>query len=850
MSQTALPDLNCGNEDARKLLLAGADGQQGRAEVHGIDYLEVEPGQRQLDIYFIAKSSPAGRASLTKMLGQLAGVRPAGVTVQGGERVRKIVVEKAQRIGLRLRVTVAEPGDFSDYTLALEHPLLDPPFTALAFSFKAGCPSRFDCQGGCDCDSPPPVPPPIDYMAKDFDSFKQALLDRLPSIAPNWVERSEADLGIALIELLSYAGDQLSYLQDAVANEAYLGSARQRISVRRHARLLDYQISEGASARAFVVAQVAAGCVIPAGTQLLTRRGIPLEGALPPLPPVLAPTSDAVADQVRVDAEAVFETLLDAVLDPQPSPITLHVWDFGDCCLPTGSTAVDLEGDLWYDATDIGRQQPWRLRPGGLLVLEEIAGVVTGLPGDADPSHRQVVRITSAQRVIDPLFPLTVITRVEWDPADALSFPLCISRSDAEGELQTIAVAHANVLVADHGELREQWWPQQPVFGGGPVIGGLTAGPRPTTFQLAEGPPSIWRPLASGPVAGMDAATPQPSIWLEVYDQAGIGKQWNPVYDLIGSGPFDLVFVPEVGNDGRALIRFGDGTNGLAPADGSFVQAYYRVGRGQAGNVGADTIVHLLIDPAVNPPAIPNPQDILLLRNPLPAGGGADPETISQIKVSAPVAFRSPQLRAVTEADYADVAMRYPGGAIRQAVAQFRWTGSWLTVYLILDAVDRDDLDQGLADDVKQFVAGYTQTGYDLEVQPAVFVPLDIDLFVCVAGDRFRTDVEAAVLLALGSKPLPAGQAGFFAPANFGFGQPLYLSALYAAAAAVPGVVSIKATRFSRLYDDDLPPARPVTAANIAAGLISAGSLEVLELDNDPSLPERGVLTITSGGGR
>ena len=42
---------------------------------------------------------------------------------------------------------------------------------------------------------------------------------------------------MVLIELLAYAGDQLSYQQDAVANEAYLDSARQRVSVRRHARL-------------------------------------------------------------------------------------------------------------------------------------------------------------------------------------------------------------------------------------------------------------------------------------------------------------------------------------------------------------------------------------------------------------------------------------------------------------------------------------------------------------------------------------------------------------------------------------------------------------------------------------
>ena len=45
-----------------------------------------------------------------------------------------------------------------------------------------------------------------------------------------------SDLQVALVELMAYAGDRLSYYQDAVATEAYLGTARKRISVRRHAQ--------------------------------------------------------------------------------------------------------------------------------------------------------------------------------------------------------------------------------------------------------------------------------------------------------------------------------------------------------------------------------------------------------------------------------------------------------------------------------------------------------------------------------------------------------------------------------------------------------------------------------------
>ena len=70
---------------------------------------------------------------------------------------------------------------------------------------------------------------------------------------PDWRERNQADLGVTLVELLAYVGDQLSYFQDSVATEAYLGTARRRTSVRRHARLVDYFMHDGANARAWLV---------------------------------------------------------------------------------------------------------------------------------------------------------------------------------------------------------------------------------------------------------------------------------------------------------------------------------------------------------------------------------------------------------------------------------------------------------------------------------------------------------------------------------------------------------------------------------------------------------------------
>ena len=107
-------------------------------------------------------------------------------------------------------------------------------------------------------------------MAKDYASFRRLLVDPIPSRVPDWTERHEADQGIALLELLAYEGDYISYAQDAVAQEMHLETARQRESVRRHAKLIDYPMHHGINAKAFLVLDVAApdSGIIPARSLL------------------------------------------------------------------------------------------------------------------------------------------------------------------------------------------------------------------------------------------------------------------------------------------------------------------------------------------------------------------------------------------------------------------------------------------------------------------------------------------------------------------------------------------------------------------------------------------------------
>lgn len=90
----------------------------------------------------------------------------------------------------------------------------------------------------------------ISYLSRDYDSFRQDVLDLIPRKLPEWTDRSEADFGVALVELFAYMADILSYYQDRIANEAFLNTAQERRSVVDHLRLIGYETAPAAAAAA------------------------------------------------------------------------------------------------------------------------------------------------------------------------------------------------------------------------------------------------------------------------------------------------------------------------------------------------------------------------------------------------------------------------------------------------------------------------------------------------------------------------------------------------------------------------------------------------------------------------
>jgi predicted phage baseplate assembly protein len=308
------------------------------------------------------------------------------------------------------------------------------------------------------------------------------------------------------------------------------------------------------------------------------------------------------------------------------------------------------------------------------------------------------------------------------------------------------------------------------------------------------------------------------------------GHNWHPQRDLLASGPFDRNFVVETEDDAAVYLRFGDDHHGLRPNEDLEFHADYRVGNAIQGNIGFDTLAHITIADT----------SIIRVWNPLPAWGGREPESIEQVRRLAPVAFRQ-QERAVTAEDYAAMAEHYPG--VQKAAATLRWTGSWYTVFLVIDRICGLPVDQDFEDEVRRYMEKYRMAGHDLEVEGPRFVPLEIDLLVCVAPEHFRSDVKQDLLRVFSSADLPDGRTGLFHPDRFTFGQPVYLSVIVAAAQAVDGVAGVRRiTTFQR-------QGKPETDAR-ASGPLLLQRFEIARLDNDPNFPDRGVFRLELEGGK
>ena len=458
---TASDSLVC-RDELRRQFVRQAGG-------NGLDHVEISDDHRTLTVSFLAKAP--------------AGLRPGNIAITGGQQVTgitaldvRLCADDDPDIDDCIQITVSQPGDASCYQLCLvesdaqgrptDVPLagFDPRYVCIGFSFMAGCSTGLDCAGTPACPPPLLTEPDRSYLARDFASFKQLLMDRLALIMPAWTETHEPDLGVAVVELLSWVGDELSYYQDAVGTEAYLQTARLRISVRRHLTMIGYRLHDGCNARAWVCVQVSGSgpvTLAPGDISFITTPSVAVPG------PALL-WSDLSA--VNPASYQVFEPVVPGgtVLYPAHSRMYFWTWGDGQCCLAAGATAATLV-DAWADDPPVpdtdgaqdtdgtqDRPRALHLAVGDVIIIEEIVGPLTGARADADPRHRQAVRLTAVEPTVDPLFAQPIgqpIVNVRWSEADALTFAVCLSSLNSSDctPVCPVSVARGNVILVDHG---------------------------------------------------------------------------------------------------------------------------------------------------------------------------------------------------------------------------------------------------------------------------------------------------------------------------------------------------------------------------------------------------------------
>lgn len=852
---TDMPGAAAIDRESRRALIRGIDlsDPAGPGPIDGVDRVEVlsnysgtpghvhgAPQQRTLLVHLLRGPVPADlRADRVCVLGGMRAdprvnpvrvlwaypatelVGASGVSNQDRTLVSNALSGSAASAVLVVRTSTS--GDWSTYVLALLGPGgtgyptgFDEALTREPFTFTIDCPNPLDCADSARCPPVPAVSPLLDYLARDYPALRRRLLDRFAELVPGWQDSNPADPAVTLLELMAHVGDRLTLWQDSIAAESSLPTARQRPSVRRHARLLDYRVHEGVASRVWLTFTV---------SPLAGGGGAPHAEADWSIAALSPGTNPPDVSQALAQGAVIFEIVPQSRLSLPRSALTaarndlaLHAWGDVDACLPVGATSAYVAHP---SSADPG------LAVGDVLVLVPVDEDEKTPSGDM--ARRRVVRLIRDPVVRhDPLVPDQRVLQIEWGSTDALDAPLPVSFRRSDGTAGVAALALANVRLAEHAAT-------------------LSGQPLDPPQVSGEG---RYRPrLAVSGTAWVDETIDESSATTSVrVDPRGARAQvrlndgariWDSMSDLLGSGPGDAHFVAEPEESRNVRLRYGDGTMGRRPAVGDAPVAHIRLGGGTEGNVGAEVLTTVMSRSASATPAG------VSVTNPLPATGGMDPELIDAVRALAPHAFRT-QLRAVTSADYAAAAGQVAG--VQRAVARRRWTGSWYAQEVTLDIVADRLGDVSVEREVTGLLAGRRMAGLDVQVAPPVLVPLEIVVGVCVADGYLRADVRGALLRAMSADIRGDGRRGFFHPDNFSFGQPLYLSDLVAAVMEVAGVSWVdvedserSGLRFRRL---GLP-----AAGEVSVGRIDAQAREVLRADSDPSTPENGRFDMVLRGG-
>ena len=242
------------------------------------------------------------------------------------------------------------------------------------------------------------------------------------------------------------------------------------------------------------------------------------------------------------------------------------------------------------------------------------------------------------------------------------------------------------------------------------------------------------------------------------------GRYWTEVPTLYGHGPDEAIFETYHDDEGKTHVRTGDGATGRRLATGARVSATYRVGSG-AAVPAAGSLSQVLT-------AVPN---LRAVRNPVPPGGGSDPEPAADVRRLAPRSVLTFG-RAISGDDYAAVAAAAPG--VTRAATAWEWDATeqrpMVRVYV-------GDDDAAVAS-AKAALRAQADPNRPLVVVRAVecftALRLVLELDPFYVADAVYAQVRSALVEQI------------FAPGVLALGEPLYRSRIEQAVTDLPGVLA------------------------------------------------------------
>lgn len=807
----------------------------------------------------------------------------------GTEQVQVTEIDPNNIENAILKLTVKPIGDYSTYTLSINtkiFPKIDPLFSEIDFKFRPQC-FNIDCAP--DWENPPvsQSDPAIDYLAKDFDSFRHTMIVAISQRVPGWQPSSEADLDQVLLELFSASADELSDYQDRVMNEAYLGAARKRVSLARHARLMDYHIHQGNQANTWLAVKIAEDeiFVMPKGFLVGTENGInELNNSSGVVfmtrkeTPILFSVSqvfqtDLDSNNISNDFRNQFErqniTLsldVTAAIKQEDSQwlitdnnnflifyvkkdnddnklniyapdmhhllneINLYTWNDSIPSLAAGSTTADLkfavnDGMAAKEAAAKFVQNLINNQHIQYLLIQEWRDPETGREAGRNPAKRQLLKLLSDAEALEDPVTKEWFVRVRWEEQDKLKYNYCFYIECKYDTFDDVSLFHGNLVEVYHGRPSTTVFldPEIPLTGENHYHYQRTRWG--TICKLPDNEPLLYE---NTPPGGEETTKSSLEVTVTV---DGTNDPWDEVISLIHSDDTSEGgdhFVVETDEEGRSLIRFGNGVNGRQLSDKARVNCQHQVGLGLEGNVGADTLIYFQDTGGI----------VKSVWNPFDVTNGRAPEPVAEIVRRVPEAYRYRQLRAVTLQDYVDRAQQLP--EVSQAAARYAWTGSWRTVQVAIDPLGTTTLPDDLRQKITRHLDAVRLLGEDLEVRAPEFVPLEIHVSVCIKPDYWAEDIQFYLEQEFADGYTRDGRMGFFHPDRWTFGQELHASQIQGRVQAIVGVDHVISVTMKRW---NAPTPGTDKIANLRPN-------EIILVRNNPDQMELGFIKFDIKGGR